>query len=223
MTFSQPDKSPDRRCSNSNPGFRCCHPVCFPTEGPRENSCSGSVSFPFSTELSLSSETLPFRLGFGLPEGIELAVERLVSLSTSVPGLLLFEEFYGLGGRSSIRWRIGGYCPLVAVALTGVLAQSPLELIPAPGIVLAIMVPFCTGRGTSRRDMPPLLPNSRVLFAGLLAFFCALSFDRPLHPGISNWHPGAEPFGFLLTDEMRAATRIQEAILPRAILSLKDV
>jgi hypothetical protein len=71
--------------------------------------------------------------------------------------------------------------------------------------------------------MPPLLPNSRVLFAGLLAFFCALSFDRPLHPGISNWHLGAEPFGFLLTDEMRAATRIQEAILPCAVLSLKDV
>jgi sigma-B regulation protein RsbU (phosphoserine phosphatase) len=91
-----------------------------------------------------------------------------------------------------------------------------------------------------------LLPNSRVLFAGLLAFFCAFSFDRLLHPGIGTWHPGAEPYGFLalviclgyvtsqrviaderrllsLTDEMRAATRIQEAILPRTVPSLKNV
>ena len=33
-----------------------------------------------------------FRLGFDQPEGIELTVERIVSFSTSVPGLLLFES-----------------------------------------------------------------------------------------------------------------------------------
>jgi sigma-B regulation protein RsbU (phosphoserine phosphatase) len=187
-----------------------------------------------------------FRLGFGQPEGIEFSVERLISLSTSVPGLLLFEEFYGRGWRSSIRWLIGGYCAVAAVAMTGVVYQSPLELIPSPGTVLAIMVPLVLALGRLAGYRPPILPNSRVLFAGLLAFFCAFSFDRLLHPRIGNWYPGAEPFGFLalviclgyvtsqrvigderrlvaLTDEMRAATRIQEAILPRTIPLLKNV
>jgi phosphoserine phosphatase RsbU/P len=187
-----------------------------------------------------------FRLGFGQPEGIELSVERLISLSTSVPGLLLFEEFYGRGWRSSIRWLIGSYCVLAAVAMTGVLYQSPFELIPSPGTVLAIMVPLVLALGRLAGYKPPLLPNSRVLFAGLLAFFCAFSFDRLLHPGVGNWHPGVEPYGFLalviclgyvtsqrviaderrllsLTDEMRAATKIQEAILPRTVPSLKNV
>jgi len=127
-----------------------------------------------------------------------------------------------------------------------VVYQSPLELIPSPGSVLVIMVPVVLALGRLAGYRPPLLPNSRVLFAGLLAFFCAFSFDHLLHTGFGNWHSGVEPYGFLalviclgyvtsqrviaderrlvsLTDEMRAATRIQEAILPRTVPSLKNV
>jgi sigma-B regulation protein RsbU (phosphoserine phosphatase) len=187
-----------------------------------------------------------FRLGFGRPGDIEISVERLISLSTSVPGLLLFEEFYGRGWRSSIRWLIGIYCAVAAVAITGVVYQSPREAIPSPGIVLAILVPLVLALGRLAGYRPPSLPNSRVLFAGLLAFFCAFSFDRLLHPELGNWHPGVEPYGFLiliiclgyvtfqrviaderrllsLTDEMRAATRIQEAILPSTVPSLRNI
>jgi len=187
-----------------------------------------------------------FRLGFGQPEGIELSVERLINLSTILPGLLLFEEFYGRGWRSSIRWLIGSYCALAAVAMTGVVHQRALELIPSPGIVLVILVPVVLVLGRLAGYRPPLLPNSRILFVGLFAFFCAFSFDRVLHTRLGNWHSGVEPYGFLtlviclgyvtsqrviadekrllsLTDEMRAATRIQEAILPRTIPSLRNI
>jgi sigma-B regulation protein RsbU (phosphoserine phosphatase) len=67
-----------------------------------------------------------------------------------------------------------------------------------------------------------------------------------LHTEIGNWHSGVEPYGFLtlviclsyvtarrvitdehqlltLTDEMRAAARIQEAILPEKLPSLSNV
>src|SRR5260370_24774150 len=130
--------------------------------------------------------------------------------------------------------------------MTGVVYQSPLELISSPGTVLVIMVPVILAVGRLAGYRPPLLPNSRVLFAGLLAFFCAFSFDRLLHTRLSNWHSGVEPYGFLalviclwyvtsrrviaderrlvsLTDEIRAATRIQEAILPRTVPSLKTL
>jgi sigma-B regulation protein RsbU (phosphoserine phosphatase) len=108
------------------------------------------------------------------------------------------------------------------------------------------MVPLVLTLGRLAGYRPPLLPNRRVLFAGLLAFFCAFSLDRLLNPQMGNWHPGVEPYGFLalviclgyvtsqrviaderrllsLTDEMRAATRIQEAILPRSVPSHKNV
>lgn len=74
-------------------------------------------------------------------------------------------------------------------------------------------------------------------FSGMILFFCAFSADRLLHRQIGDWHAGVEPCGFLalviclwyvtaqriiaddtrlisLNDEMRAATRIQKAILP---------
>jgi sigma-B regulation protein RsbU (phosphoserine phosphatase) len=187
-----------------------------------------------------------FRMGFGQPESIGLSVERLINLSTIVPGLLLFEEFYGRGWRSSIRWLIGSYCILAAVAMSATVYQRPLELIPSPGSVLVIMVPLVLAVGRLVGYRPPPLPNSRVLFAGLLAFFCAFSLDRLLHTGLGVRHSEIEPYGFLvliiclgyvaaqrviaderqlvsLTDEMRAATRIQEAILPRTIPSLENV
>jgi sigma-B regulation protein RsbU (phosphoserine phosphatase) len=187
-----------------------------------------------------------FRLGFGQPEGIGRSVERLITVSTIVPGLLLFEEFYGRGWRSSIRWLIGSYCALAAVAISGVGYQGALKLVPTPGTMLVIMVPVVLALGRLAGYRPPLLANSRVLFVGLLAFFCAFSFDRLLHTRLGNWHSGVEPYGFLilviclwyvtsqrviaderrlvsLTDEMRAATKIQEAILPRTVPSLKNV
>lgn len=186
-----------------------------------------------------------FRVAFGQPHSIGISVERLINLSTIVPGLLLLEEFYGRGWRSSIRWLIGAYCALAAVAMSGVVSQSHLELIPSPGTMLVILVPVVLALGCLAGYRPPPLANSRVLFTGLLAFFGAFSVDRILHVQFGNWRPGIEPYGFLalvvclwyvtarrviaderrlvsLTDEMRAATRIQEAILPSGPPSLEE-
>jgi sigma-B regulation protein RsbU (phosphoserine phosphatase) len=187
-----------------------------------------------------------FRSGFGQPQSVGLSVERLLTLSIIVPGLLLFEELYGRGWRSSIRWVSGIYCAVVVVAMRGVVHQSPLELIRSPGTTLVIMVPLVLTLGRIAGYRPPPLANSRVLFAGLFAFFCAFSVDRVLHTKFGNWHSGVEPYGFLalviciwyvtaqrviaderrlisLNDEMRAATKIQQAILPSTPPSLENV
>ena len=44
-----------------------------------------------------------FRMGFGQPQTIGLVVDHLITLSTAVPGLLLFEDFYGRGWRGLLR------------------------------------------------------------------------------------------------------------------------
>jgi sigma-B regulation protein RsbU (phosphoserine phosphatase) len=186
-----------------------------------------------------------FRLGFGQPQNIGLSVERLIALSTIVPGLLLFEEFYGRGWRSSLRWLIWSYCMLAVAVMSGVVRRSPLEWILFPGSALVIMVPLVLAMGYFTGYQPPPVPSRRVLFAGLLAFFCTFSIDRVLQTELGHWRVGIEPYGFLalvvclwyvtaqrvladdkrllsLTDEMRAATRIQEAILPSKLPSLEN-
>jgi sigma-B regulation protein RsbU (phosphoserine phosphatase) len=187
-----------------------------------------------------------FRLGFGQPQNIGLDIERLIALSAIVPGLLLFEEFYGRGWRSSLRWLLWSYCVLAVAVMSGFVHRSPLEWILFPGSALVIMVPLVLAMGYFTGYQPPPLPNRRVLFAGLLAFFCTFSIDRVVQTEVGHWRVGIEPYGFLalvvclsyvaaqrvladdkrllsLTDEMRAATRIQEAILPSELPFLENV
>jgi sigma-B regulation protein RsbU (phosphoserine phosphatase) len=111
-----------------------------------------------------------FRLGFGQPQSIGLFIEHLISLATIIPGLLLFEEFYGRGWRSSLRWLTWSYCLLAVAAIGGLVNQSRLELL-SPSAVLVIMVPVVLAVGYFTGYKPLPLPNSRVLFAGLLGFF----------------------------------------------------
>jgi sigma-B regulation protein RsbU (phosphoserine phosphatase) len=179
-------------------------------------------------------------MGFGQPQSIGLAVDHVISLSTVVPGLLLFQDFYGRGWRDSVRWLIGIYCAVAAFAAIGITHQHHSRLILPPGTVLVISVPIVLAVGYIAGYRPPPLPHRRILFVGLISFFCAYSIDRLLHRQVGDWHAGVEPYGFLvlviclwfvtiqrviaddrrlisLNDEMRAATRIQKAILPREI------
>ncbi|MGB6686955.1 MAG: PP2C family protein-serine/threonine phosphatase [Terracidiphilus sp.] len=187
-----------------------------------------------------------FRLGFGQPHEIWISAERLLSLATIIPGLLLFEEFYGRGWRSSIRWLLAAYCAWSAVTIGGMLFPHPFVFVLPPGAALVIIVPVILAMGRLAGYKPPVVPNSRVLFTGLIVFFVAFSIDRVLHTELKNWHTGFEPYGFLvlviclwyvtsqrviadekrlvsLTDEMRAARKIQEAILPRTVPSIENV
>ena len=187
-----------------------------------------------------------FRLGFRPPQNIGLYVERLIAVFTIVPGLLLFEEFYGRGWRSSLRWLIWSYCALAVAVISGIVRRSPLEWILFPGSALVIMVPLVLAMGYFTGYQPPPVPNRRVLFVGLFAIFCTFSIDRVLQTELGHWRVGIEPYGFLalvvclsyvtaqrvladdkrllsLSDEMRAATRIQEAILPSTLPSLETV
>jgi sigma-B regulation protein RsbU (phosphoserine phosphatase) len=187
-----------------------------------------------------------FRSGFGQPQNTGLYIERLIALSAIVPGLLLFEQFYGRGWRSSLRWLTWSYCVLAVAVMSGVVHPSRLEPILFPGTALVIMVTLVLALGYFIGYQPPEVPDRRVLFAGLFSFFCTFSIDRALQVHLDRWHVGIEPYGFLvlvvclsyvttqrvladdrrlvsLTDEMRAATRIQEAILPSTLPSLETV
>lgn len=203
----------------------------------------GLFSILYATVLTVRNSA--FQLGFGRPQAMGLAVEHFISLATVIPGLLLFEDFYGRGWRASVRWLIGIYCGMAAIAAMGFAGPYPAKPMLPPGTVLIIMVPVVLAVGYLAGYKPPPLPHRGILFAGMTAFFCAFATDRLLHRQVGDWHTGVEPYGFLaliiclwyvtaqriiaddrrlisLTDEMRVATRIQKAILPAGVPPLNN-
>jgi sigma-B regulation protein RsbU (phosphoserine phosphatase) len=204
----------------------------------------GLFAAPYGLILILRSSA--FQLGFGAPTDFGRIAERLVAFWTIIPALLLFEEFYGKGWRSSVRWLIGSYIVFAAAAFALIVIRDRPESIPSPGTALVILVPAVLILGRFGGYRPPPLPNQRVLFGGLLFFFLTFSRDHVLNARGGVWRPGLEPYGFLililclgyvagqrivtterqlmsLTDEMRAAARIQSSILPRALPSTENL
>lgn len=65
--------------------------------------------------LRLLANTTPFQMAFGEPQRFWPFVSKFVEFATLIPALLLFEDFYGKGWRSSIRWLIWIYVVFATV------------------------------------------------------------------------------------------------------------
>ena len=160
---------------------------------------------------------------------------RSMGLLSGIPALFLFRQFYGAGWRLSTKWLIWIY----ALSVTAVLSLAPTHerphSLPSPGIALVILVPFELLVDWFAGYKPPLVKGRFSAFIGLALFFIAFSYDH-----FSHWEHGAantEPIGFLaltiglgyvvslrvatnesewlsMRAEMRAAQKIQAAILP---------
>src|SRR6516225_3023605 len=83
--------------------------------------------------LRLLMNTAPFQMAFGKSQGVWLFVSRFIELATIVPALLLFEDFYGKGWRSSVRWMISAYV-VFATALRLIIIRSHFYSIRYDGL-----------------------------------------------------------------------------------------
>jgi phosphoserine phosphatase RsbU/P len=187
--------------------------------------------------LRLLTNTIPFQMAFGAPQRFWPFVSRLVEFATLVPALLLFEDFYGRGWRSSVRWLIWGYVVFATIAFTDIVLQSRPDLLPAAGIGTVFLLPAILLLGRLMGYKPPQVQDRGVLSLGLLALFLTFAHDRIASTRLVDWHADTEPYGLFvlicclgyaatrqvlanerllvsLGEEMRAATRIQNSILP---------
>jgi phosphoserine phosphatase RsbU/P len=198
----------------------------------------GLFAAPYGLALVCRSIFIPQWDGSAEPIIVDLG--RVTYLATSIPALLLFQEFYGPGWRLSSKWLLWIY----AVALVGLfflmVTYERRRTIPSPGFALVILVPLELLIDRLAGYRPPPIKGRLVIFTGLLVFFLTFSFDRLSTLRITGLHVSAEPLGFLflmaclgyvvskrvaaneaewisLTGEMRAARRIQDAILPSSM------
>jgi phosphoserine phosphatase RsbU/P len=165
---------------------------------------------------------------------------RGIGLAASIPALLLFQEFYGQGWRLSSKWLLWIYAALLLGVFFLVVTHERASTIPSPGIALVILVPLVLLIDRLAGYRSPPIKGRPVIFSGLLIFFLTFSFDHLSALRIIGRHVLTEPFGFLalmaclgyvvskrvaaneaewisLTDEMRAASKIQTAILPASM------
>lgn len=195
----------------------------------------GLFATPYGIALVCRNIFLPER--DGQAEIFMLIFGRLVGLASSIPALLLFQEFYGKGWRVWSKWLIWIYALSVAgVFFLAAIHEDPRS-IPSPGITLVILIPLVLLVDRMARYHPPTVKNRPVILSGLLVFFLSFSYDHLVHWRARNMSVSTEPFGFLvltvclgyvvsrrvatdeaewlsMSDEMRAARKIQAAILP---------
>jgi sigma-B regulation protein RsbU (phosphoserine phosphatase) len=196
--------------------------------------------------IRLLANSVAFQLAFGQSQTFWLIIWRLVDFVTIVPALLLFEEFYGKGWRSSVRLLIWGYIVFATVAFTNIVIQDNPRLVPTAGIGTVFLLPLILLLGRIAGYKPPRVEDQAVLSLGLLVLFLTFAHDRMANAGLLNWHAQIEPYGLFmlicclgyvaarcvltnekqlvsLNEEMRAATQIQASILPRTTPQLSSL
>lgn len=197
----------------------------------------GLFAAPYGLALIIRSLLIP---EWG--DRIDLAVViigRIIGFSASIPALLLFREFYGKGWRLSSKWVIWAYAITMMAVLLFIAMHGHSRVIPSPGMALVILVPLMLMVDRLAGYHPPPIKGRPVMFVGLAVFFLTYSYDRLSH----SWTRGraiSEPFGFFalticlgyvvsqhvatseaewiaMAGEMRAASKIQSAILPSSM------
>jgi sigma-B regulation protein RsbU (phosphoserine phosphatase) len=188
--------------------------------------------------LRLLANTIPFQMAFGEPQSFWPYLNKLVEFATMVPALLLFQDFYGKGWRSSVRWLIGVYVVFATIGFATIVIQRRPDLLPAAGIGTVFLLPAILLLGSLMGYKSPQVQDQGILFLGLFALFLTFAHDRIASARLFGWHADTEPYGLFvlicclgyvatrrvlanetlltsLAEEMRAATRIQSSILPR--------
>jgi sigma-B regulation protein RsbU (phosphoserine phosphatase) len=161
-----------------------------------------------------------------------------VDLALIIPALLLFEDYYGKGWRSSVRLLIWLYAAFAATAFASMLIANRPNLFPAAGIGTVFLLPLVVlvGRIAGYERRP--IEDQGVLSSGLVILFLTFAHDRFVSAQLLDRPVLFEPYGVFvlicclayaltrrllanerklasLGEEMKAATRIQTSILPR--------
>ena len=118
-----------------------------------------------------------------------------VDLALMIPALLLFQDFYGKGWRSSVRWLIRGYTGFATIAFTLILIQKRPDLFPAAGIGTVFLLPLVILLNRLKGYRLPWTEDRRVLAFGLIVLFLAFSYDRFVRAQIAGWR-GGQPQSF---------------------------
>jgi sigma-B regulation protein RsbU (phosphoserine phosphatase) len=126
-------------------------------------------------------------LAFGEPRLAWQLAGAFVDLALIIPALLLFQDFYGKGWRSSVRWLIWSYTVFATSAFTLILIRSRPDLFPAAGIGTVFLLPLVILLGWLKRYRLPRTEDRGVLSFGLIILFLTFAYDRFVRAQMLYW------------------------------------
>lgn len=123
---------------------------------------------------------------------------RVTAKPLIVPALLLFEDFYGKGWRSSVRWLMWAYVVFATIAFANIVIHRRPDLTPTAGIGIVFLLPGILLLGRLMGYRPPHVQDQSVLSLGLLALFLTFAHDRVASARLFDWHANSEPYGLFV-------------------------
>jgi sigma-B regulation protein RsbU (phosphoserine phosphatase) len=180
------------------------------------------------------------RLLFDAPAVFWGYVDSVISDVIVTPAILFFEESYGKGWKSSLRWLFWAQAAWGAAGIAADFMRHSPGKAPDPSNLLLFTFPVLLAIGIVRGYRPPRSSWAAIIFAGGSAFLLSVIADRLRDAGLTPWQLRVEPFGFLanlaclgyvavqrfvtneqqllaIDEEMKSAARIQASILPRGV------
>jgi phosphoserine phosphatase RsbU/P len=182
------------------------------------------------------------RLTFGITQYWRDYLVSWGDFLVMIPAVLVIEDIFGRGWRSSIRWAnwiLAAY-GVVGIAL-GLVTNRPYDIPEPARTILAPLVVAVLLINVAKRYQPPPFPDIRIFLLGVGIFIAFILDDHFAPP---PYH--AEPVGFLalicsfgiiavrrtirnesrlvsIEQELASARRIQAAILPAHVPSVPQL
>ncbi|MGA2589579.1 MAG: SpoIIE family protein phosphatase [Bryobacteraceae bacterium] len=177
---------------------------------------------------------------FDAPTSFWNYLDSVITNVIITPALLFFEEVYGKGWRSSLRWLLWIQAAWGAAAIVIDFAAAKPWTTPDPANLLLVALPIIFIAGYAYGYRPPQSTGATIIFTGGAIFIFTVIYEHLVGANLVPWRFHLETFGFLanlvclgyvavrqfvgneqelvaIGEEMKSARRIQASILPQGV------
>jgi phosphoserine phosphatase RsbU/P len=180
---------------------------------------------------------------FDAPPGFWRYWDSIIGNAILTPALLFFEEVYGRGWMSGLRWLLWAQAAWGAAAIAVDFVRRNPGQTPDPSNLVLVIFPPLVIIGLAHGYRPPRSSWAAIIFVGGSIFLLTVIVDHLRNAGLTPWRLSVEPLGFLanlaclgyvavqsfaaneqqlvaIDEEMKSAARIQASILPVGVPSV---